>query len=144
MLGYDFSSNIYVLKVDYLTIVDPGNDYTALIALFDLEYKPEDIKKIVLTHGHRDHAMGIFELLKYPTIVENKDIEIIIHEKGRDGFKKMIEETDFHVTLVKGGETHDLGGSELEVITTAGNQMDGISRYHAATKTAFRGAKILP
>lgn len=144
MLGYDFSSNIYVLKGNYLTIVDPGNDYTALMALFDLDYKLEDIKKIVLTHGHRDHAMGIFELLNYPTIMENKNIEIIIHEKGPEGFKKIIEETDFPFTLVKGGETLDLGGSEWEVISTPGHTMDGISLYHASTKTAFTGDTILP
>ncbi|MGB2930708.1 MAG: MBL fold metallo-hydrolase, partial [Desulfobacterales bacterium] len=144
MLGYDFSSNIYVLKGDYLTIVDPGNDYTAFMALFDLDYEPEAIKKIVLTHGHRDHAMGIFELLNYPTIMENKDIEIIIHEKGPEGFKKMIKETDFPITLVKGGETLDLGGSEWEVISTPGHTMDGISLYHPPTKTAFTGDTILP
>jgi hydroxyacylglutathione hydrolase len=144
MLGYDFSSNIYVMKGDYLTIVDTGNDYTALMALFDLDYKPEDIKKIVLTHGHRDHAMGIFELLNYPTIMQNKNIEIIIHEKGPEGFKKIIEETDFPFTLVKGGETLDLGGSEWEVISTPGHTMDGISLYHASTKTAFTGDTILP
>jgi hydroxyacylglutathione hydrolase len=144
MLGYDFSSNIYVLKGDYLTIVDPGNDYTSFMALFNLDYKPEDIKKIVLTHGHRDHAMGLFELLNYPTIMENKGIEIIIHEKGPEGFKQMIKETDLPLTLVKGGEILDLGGSEWEVIPTPGHTMDGISLYHAPTKTAFTGDTILP
>jgi hydroxyacylglutathione hydrolase len=144
MLGYDFSSNIYVLKGDYLTIVDPGNDYTSFMALFNLDYKPEDIKKIVLTHGHRDHAMGLFELLNYPTIMETKGIEIIIHEKGPDGFKQMIKETDFPLTFVKGGETLDLGGSEWEVIPTPGHTVDGISLYHAPTKTAFTGDTILP
>ena len=144
MLGYDFSSNIYVIKGDYLTIVDPGNDYTSFMALFDLDYDPGDIKKIVLTHGHRDHAMGLFELLNYPTIMENKDIEIIIHEKGPEGFKKIIEETDFPLTLVKGGEILDFGGSEWEVIPTPGHTMDGISLYHASTKTAFTGDTILP
>ncbi|RZB34019.1 MAG: hypothetical protein SRB2_03412 [Desulfobacteraceae bacterium Eth-SRB2] len=144
MLGYDYSSNVYVLKGDYLTIVDPGNDYTSFMALFDLDYDPGDIKKIVLTHGHRDHAMGIFELLNYPTIMKNKDIEIIIHEKGPDMFKKMIEETGFPFTLVKGGETLDLGGSEWEVIHTPGHTMDGISLYNAPTKTAFTGDTILP
>ena len=144
MLGYDFSSNIYVLKGDYLTIVDPGNDYTSFMALFDLDHDPKDIKKIVLTHGHRDHVMGIFELLNYPTIVENRDIEIIFHEKGPEGFKEMIKETEFPLTLVKGGETLDLGGSEWEVIPTPGHTMDGISLYHAPTKTAFTGDTILP
>ena len=144
MLGYDFSSNIYVLKGDYLTIVDPGNDYTSFMALFDLDYDPKDIKKIVLTHGHRDHAMGIFELLNYPTIMENKDVEIIIHEKGPERFKELIKETAFPLTLVKGGETLDLGGSEWEVIPTPGHTMDGITLYHAPTKTAFTGDTILP
>ena len=143
-LGYDFSSNIYVLKGNYLTIVDPGNDYTSFMALFDLDYDPKDIKKIVLTHGHRDHVMGIFELLNYPTIMENKDIEIIIHEKGPDMFKQMIKETNFPLTLVKGGEILDLGGSEWEVIPTPGHTMDGISLYNAPTKTAFTGDTILP
>jgi hydroxyacylglutathione hydrolase len=144
MLGYDFSSNIYVLKGDYLTIVDPGNDYTSFMALFNLDYQPEDIKKIVLTHGHRDHAMGIFELLNYPTIMESKGIEIIIHEKGPEKFKELIKETDFPLTLVKGGETLDLGGSEWEVIPTPGHTMDGITLYHRPTKTVFTGDTILP
>ena len=144
MLGYDFSSNIYVLKGDYLTIVDPGNDYTSFMALFDLDYAPEDIKKIVLTHGHRDHVMGLFELLNYPTIMENKDIEIIIYEKGPDMLKKMIKEANFPLTLLKGGETLDLGGSEWEVILTPGHTMDGICLYHAPTKTAFTGDTVLP
>ena len=51
LLAYDYSSNIYVIKGDYLTIVDPGNDYTGFMDLFKLGYRAEDIKKIVLTHG---------------------------------------------------------------------------------------------
>ena len=31
LIGYHFSCNIYVLGGDYLTIVDPGNDYTGFM-----------------------------------------------------------------------------------------------------------------
>ena len=145
LLGYDFSCNIYALKGDYLTIVDPGNDYTGFMELFKLNYKPEDIKKIVLTHGHRDHAMGALELLRaYPEINESNGFELIFHESGPEGLKKVLEEMECRVTLVKGGETLDLGGSEWEVISTPGHTMDGISLYHAATKTAFTGDTVLP
>ena len=145
MLGYDFSSNIYVLKGDYLTIVDPGNDYTAFMALFNLDYKPGDIKKIVLTHGHRDHVMGALELLRaYPSIMEGGGFEIIFHKSGPEGLKKVLEELKCRTVGVKGGETLDLSGSEWEVIFTPGHTMDGISLYHAATKTAFTGDTILP
>ncbi|HZE21316.1 MAG TPA: hypothetical protein VE082_04615, partial [Desulfobaccales bacterium] len=44
LLAYDYSSNIYVIKGDYLTIVDPGNDYTGFMDLFDLGYRAEEIK----------------------------------------------------------------------------------------------------
>ena len=63
--GYDFSSNSYAIEGDYITIIDPGNDYTAFIQLFEKGIKPLDIKKIVITHGHRDHVMGTFELFRY-------------------------------------------------------------------------------
>jgi glyoxylase-like metal-dependent hydrolase (beta-lactamase superfamily II) len=145
LLGYDFSCNIYALKGDYLTIVDPGNDYTGLMELFKLNHKPADIKKIVLTHGHRDHAMGALELLRaYPEITESGGFELIFHESGPEGLKKVLERLECRVTLVKGGETLDLGGSEWEVISTPGHTMDGISLYHTATKTVFSGDTVLP
>ena len=113
MLGYDFSCNIYVLKGDYLTVVDPGNDYTGFMELFKLGYKPENIQKIVLTHGHRDHSMGALELLRaYPEITESGGFEIIFHESGPEGLKKVIEELKCRVSLVKGGETLELSGFE--------------------------------
>lgn len=144
MMGYDFSCNIYVIKGDGLTIVDSGNDYTAFMALFELEYSPSDIQKIVLTHGHRDHAMGAFELLRYPSINQRKEIEIIVHEDGPEEFKKMIKGAGFPLTEVKGGEKLELGGSIWEVIFTPGHTMDGISLYNADLQTAFTGDTVLP
>jgi len=46
---YDISSNIYVIEGEYLSIIDPGNDYTAYIELFKKGYSPRDIRKVVLT-----------------------------------------------------------------------------------------------
>jgi len=58
MPGFDISSNIYLLTGEDLAIVDPGNDYTAYMELFDTRYSPEEVKKVVLTHGHRDIPWG--------------------------------------------------------------------------------------
>ncbi len=41
-----FSSNIYVIMGDYLTLVDPGNDYTAFMDLSKLQLELADIKKV--------------------------------------------------------------------------------------------------
>ena len=144
LIGYQESSNVYVLAGDYLTIVDPGNDYTVFTELEKLGFNPLDIKKIVVTHGHRDHCMGVFELLRFPPIYENKEIEIINHEGGPQEFKKIIEKQGFSLTQVKGGETLELSGFEWEVIHTPGHTIDGICLYHGPTKTAITGDTVLP
>jgi glyoxylase-like metal-dependent hydrolase (beta-lactamase superfamily II) len=144
LIGYHESSNVYVLAGDYLTIVDPGNDYTVFGELEKLGFNPLDIKKVVLTHGHRDHCMGVFELLRYPPIYESKEIEIINHEGGPLEFKKILEEQGFSLTQVKGGETLELSGFEWEVIHTPGHTIDSICLYHGPTKTAITGDTVLP
>ena len=144
LIGYQESSNVYLLAGDYLTIVDPGNDYTIFAELERLGFNPLDIKKIVLTHGHRDHCMGVFELLRYPPIYESKEIEIINHEGGPLEFRKILEEQGFSLSQVKGGETLDLSGFQWEVIHTPGHTIDSICLYNQPTKTAITGDAVLP
>ncbi|MBI3669009.1 MAG: MBL fold metallo-hydrolase [Acidobacteria bacterium] len=143
--GYEFSSNMYVLTGDYLTVVDPGNDYTAFMELWKLGFQPADIRKIVLTHGHLDHAMGAFELLRaYPRVLESGGFELIHHEAGPREFKEMATQLGSRVSQVRGGETLELSGFEWEVIHTPGHTIDGICLYHAPTKTAFTDDIVLP
>lgn len=144
LIGYHQSSNVYALAGDYLTIVDPGNDYTIFNELEKLGYNVLDIKKIVLTHGHRDHCMGVFEFLRIPQIWEKKEIEIIIHAAGPMEFKKTLQEYGFSLTEIKGGETLDLSGFEWEAIHTPGHTIDSICLYHPATKTVITGDTVLP
>ena len=144
LIGYHQSSNVYALAGDYLTVVDPGNDYTIFNELAKLGFNVLDIKKIVLTHGHRDHCMGVFEFLRIPQIWEKKEIEIIIHAAGPMEFKKTLQEYGFSLTEIEGGETLDLSGFEWEAIHTPGHTIDSICLYHQATKTAITGDTVLP
>lgn len=139
----NLSSNIYVIPGDYLTIVDTGNDYTAFMDLFRSRAKPEKVKKVVLTHGHPDHGMGIFELLTYPSVVKSGGFELILHEAAPPQFEQIARDQGCHVTFVRGGEVLDLGGLAWEVIHTPGHTIDGISLYHAPTKTVFTGDTVL-
>ena len=144
LIGYHHSSNVYALAGDTLTIVDPGNDYTIFNELEKLGYNVLDIKKIVLTHGHRDHCMGVFEFLRIPQIWEKKEIEIIIHAAGPMEFKKTLQEYGFSLTEIEGGETLDLSGHKWEAIHTPGHTIDSICLYHQATKTVITGDTVLP
>jgi glyoxylase-like metal-dependent hydrolase (beta-lactamase superfamily II) len=141
----DFTSHIYVLKGEYLSIVDPGNDYTAFMELFKLGFTSENIKKVVVTHGHPDHWSGAVELLRsYPEIGKSGGLELILHAAASPRLKETIKEFGSRVTEVSGGETLDLSGVELEVIHTPGHTIDGICLYHAPTKTIFSGDMVMP
>jgi glyoxylase-like metal-dependent hydrolase (beta-lactamase superfamily II) len=144
LIGYHHSSNTYVLAGDYLTLVDPGNDYTIFAELEKLGYNLLDIKKVVLTHGHRDHCMGVFEMLRFPPVMENKQVEIIMHAGGPRELKELVTEAGFSPTELKGGETLELSGFEWEVIHTPGHTIDGICLYHEPTRTMITGDTILP
>ncbi len=144
LIGYHHSSNTYVLAGDTLTLVDPGNDYTIFAELEKLGYDLRDIRKIVLTHGHRDHCMGVFELLRYPPIMEGKKVEIVMHAGGPMEFKQLVTEVGFPPTELKGGETLDLSGFPWQVIHTPGHTIDGICLFHEPTGTLISGDTVLP
>jgi glyoxylase-like metal-dependent hydrolase (beta-lactamase superfamily II) len=145
LLAYDYSCNIYVIKGDYVTIVDPGNDYTGFMDLFKLDIRPEDIKKVVLTHGHRDHSMGAFELLRaYPALPESGGFELLCHPDSPAELKEVVQKFGCTVTAIKGGEILELSGQPWEAIYTPGHTIDGLSFYHAASQTVFTGDIALP
>jgi len=144
LIGYHHSSNTYVLAGDYLTLVDPGNDYTIFAELEKLGYNLVDIKKVVITHGHRDHCMGVFEMLRFPPVMEGKTVEIIMHASGPLEFKQMITDAGFPPTELTGGETLELSGFAWEVLHTPGHTMDGICLYHEPTRTVISGDSVLP
>jgi len=142
--GYDFSSNIYVVEDDGLTVIDPGNDYTAFLQFFDLGFDPGDVKRVLVTHGHFDHAMGALELTKYKAIREKGAMEVVMHEAGPEELKKNLEELGFPVRLVRGGETLSTGRFQLQVIHTPGHTADGICFYHGDSGVLFSGDAVLP
>ena len=139
--GYENSSNIYLLEGDYLTLIDTGNDYTAFFELFEI-YKPENIKKVFLTHSHNDHTLGLFELIRsYKTFDE---FEVILHKAFADNLKDNIRKFDknFKVTPVLGGERVNLSGFDFEVIHTPGHTIDSLCLYHKESKTLFSGDAV--
>jgi len=143
--GYYFSCNVYVLAGPYLTVIDPGNDYTAYMELFALDFRPADVRKVVITHGHFDHAMGVIELLRaYPSLAQRDPLEVVMHAAGPGELKGILREMGALVTEVEGGETLELSGFDFEVVPTPGHTVDGICLYHAASRSVFTGDTVLP
>jgi glyoxylase-like metal-dependent hydrolase (beta-lactamase superfamily II) len=143
--GYEFSSNIYVILGKELTVVDAGNDYTAFVDLFRQGNAPEAIRTIILTHGHRDHAMGVIELLRsYPRIAQNGGLDLVLHEAGPEELKRAAGTLGVRIAEVRGGEILPIGDSGWEVIHTPGHTIDGICLYHPRSRIAFTGDTVLP
>ncbi len=142
--GYDFSSNIYVLRGEHLALVDAGNDYTAFLELFRLGFKPADIRQVLLTHTHNDHVMGVVELVRaYPSFGQT-GFELIFHEAAPPNLKAFADTFGARAVEVRGGEVLQLAGMPWEVIHTPGHTADGICLYHAASRTLLTGDLVLP
>ncbi len=145
LLSYEFSSNIYLFTGRELALIDPGNDYTAFMDLAKLGYRPSNIRQIAITHGHRDHCMGVFELLRaYPEIAVDGGFELILHEDSPPDLETAASQFGCRVTRVKGGETLSLAGYPWEIIHTPGHTIDSICFYHPPTKTVITGDTVLP
>lgn len=144
-IGYEFTSNVYILQGDYLSIIDPGNDYLIYMELFRQGVRPTDIKKVALTHGHQDHCMGVVELFRgYPGYAKDLDVEVIMHEAGPEEFKEVLRDGGIRITEIRGGETINLSGFNLQAIHTPGHTIDGLCFYHPETGTLFTGDTVLP
>ncbi len=144
-IGYDFSSNVYILQGEYISIIDPGNDYLIYMELFRQGLQLDKIKKVALTHGHPDHCMGVVELFRgYPGLSKGLEVEVILHEAGPLEYKEILKAGGLRLTEIKGGETINLSGFDFRVIHTPGHTLDGVCYYHDPTQTLFSGDTVLP
>lgn len=138
--GYEASANIYLIEGDYISLVDTGNDFTAFLELSDI-FPLENVKKIVLTHCHSDHTLGLVEFIRIYGI----ELDVITHKSMCEPLRDRLRHLGGgRVTGVVDGDTLELGGSELKVIHTPGHTMDSICLYHEPTKTLFSGDTVLP
>ena len=140
--GFENSSNIYVLEDNnQLTLIDTGNDWTAFHELFE-HYSVRDLKTIILTHGHSDHTMGLFELVRSYSDFNN--FQIILHKAFSDNLREILKKfnKEFRIMPVLGGEKIRVSGLTLEVIHTPGHTIDSICLYHPESATLFSGDAV--
>lgn len=144
---------------DGVALVDPGPSTTVENLRAALKRKGiafSDIRHLLLTHIHLDHAGGAGTLLR-----ENPSIEVYVHERGAphliDPSKLLASATRLygadmerlwgdvlpvpskHVHVLSGGERITAGGRELQVAYTPGHASHHVSFFDASSRVAFVG-----
>ena len=142
-----------------VALVDPGPDSTRghlKTALAQKGLDLADVRQLLLTHIHLDHAGTTGTLVK-----ENPRIEVFVHERGAP---HLIDPTKLlssagrlygadmqrlwgdvlpvpsdRVHVLKGGETITAGGRELRVAYTPGHAAHHVSYFDPSSRIAFVG-----
>ena len=120
-------ANCYIVKDEEsgdAFVVDPGS-YTKRLEAVLSEMKIENLRYILLTHGHFDHIEGVKKLK------ENYGGEIVIHSEEADCLhdkKKSLASKFFFIQnsvnadkLLSDGDRLPFGDGEIEVIHTPGH-----------------------
>jgi glyoxylase-like metal-dependent hydrolase (beta-lactamase superfamily II) len=147
--GFDISCNIYLLVTpEESLVIDPGNDYTAFYDLFSNHsgITSKRIKKVLLTHGHSEHALGLFEILRsYPSLrFSGEGIEVYLHESAPETLKDLATQLGCKLNFVQNGDVISVGEFSLSVIHTPGHTMDSLCFLHKETGSLFSGDTVLP
>jgi glyoxylase-like metal-dependent hydrolase (beta-lactamase superfamily II) len=142
-----------------VALIDPGPSTslpTLRSALERSGVRISDLRQILLTHIHLDHAGSTGSLVK-----ENPAIEVFVHERGAphlaDPAKLLSSATRLYgqdmdrlwgeflsvprerLRELKGGETIAAGGRTLDVAYTPGHASHHVSYFEPSTRIAFVG-----
>ncbi len=142
-----FQENTYVLsdETGNCIIIDPGcydADEKKELAFF-IDSNGLKPVKILLTHAHIDHVLGInFLAGKYglPIVMNSIEIELL---KSASTYGQMwgiqVEPAPDPSEFLKDGDIFTFGKTELEVLFTPGHSPGSLSFYHRPTKQLIAG-----
>ena len=135
------ASILYCDETNKCAIVDPGGDIELLLKISkDNNLIPE---KILLTHGHIDHAAGATELaniLNLEIIGPHIDDKFLLDELESQGAMLGISAQNCSPDIwLNDGETVTVGNAILSVFLTPGHTPGHIIFFHEPSKIAIVG-----
>ena len=142
-----------------VALVDPGPSTTLdnlTTALTRKGIRFADVRQILVTHIHLDHAGGVGSIVE-----KHPHIKVVVHERGAPhlidpskliasagrlyadnmerlwGDVKPLEKQQLQI--VSGGETLDVAGREVKVAYTPGHASHHVSYFDTSSRVAFVG-----
>ncbi|MBS7279421.1 MAG: MBL fold metallo-hydrolase [Candidatus Freyarchaeota archaeon] len=141
--------SLYVVKGEKIALIDAGTSQSAgkvLSALKELDLFPVDY--IIITHEHADHIQGAAPLVKAMggkvEVFAGKLAKPMIEDPSKIGYDFGMGpiEPVKNVNPLDEGDTMDLGGVELEVITVPGHTPGHIALFDRSNRNLFAGDSI--
>ncbi len=138
ILGDGLCSNIYVVGKGKATLIDTGVGNSMNPVWPQLEsigVKPANVDKVVLTHAHHDHAMGVY------LILEKASPKVYVHAKDAEYIASNLGD---RLVKVEEGDVIETELWPLEVIWTPGHTEGGVSLYAREQRILFSGDTVFP
>ena len=138
IVGDGLCSNIYVVGRENSIIIDTGvGNYANPIwpQLDELDVKPENIRGVVITHAHHDHAMGAF------IILERANSKFFVHKLDT---KYIASQFGENMVEVENGDLIETEFWPLRVIWTPGHSEGSICLFNEDKKILFSGDTVFP
>jgi glyoxylase-like metal-dependent hydrolase (beta-lactamase superfamily II) len=138
IVGDGLCSNIYVIGKNNAVIVDTGvgnSTNSVWPQLEELGVAPVNVKGVVLTHAHHDHAMGAFIILEKASplvFVHTLDTRYIASRLGTNLVK------------MEQGNLIETEQWPLRVIWTPGHTEGGMCLYYEDEGILFSGDTVFP
>lgn len=136
------NANTYIVTDNGETaVIDCGECTQELLE----KLEGKSVKYILLTHGHADHILGVYELKKvFPQakiVIHEKDANCLTDKRfslGDDilpGAQKYVEPD----IIVNEGDRLSLGGIDFTVMHTPGHTMGSVCYYVEKERAVFTG-----
>ncbi len=138
IIGDGLCSNIYVIGCEEATVVDTGVGNWAnpvFPQLAELGVQPENIKQVILTHAHHDHAMGIY------LILEKARPKVYVHEKDTKYIASSLGDT---LIRVREGDIVETSIGSFTVYWTPGHTSGSMCLYNSEHKILISGDTVFP
>jgi hydroxyacylglutathione hydrolase len=138
IVGEGLCSNIFVVGRERATVVDTGvgNAMNPVWPqLSELGIGPPGVDKVVITHAHHDHAMGVF------LILDRADPKVYVHEEDA---RYIASRLGGNLVRVREGDVIETELWPLSVYWTPGHTSGSMSLYNPEHRILFSGDTVFP
>jgi len=141
--------NTYLIRGSLPILIDPGHGvYLRRVEdeLLGLGLQPQDIRLILVTHGHPDHLEGAAAFSPLPAKMAMHEAEAAYVKTFQDAFYRAqgLTPPDIRLDFFLAEGDLEVGEHRFQVLHTPGHSPGSVSLYWPERKALFTGDVLFP